>query len=357
MTTDVRRIPDEAHQLVEASRRLFEAGVMSHSGHANLSVRLDADRFMLTPGFVRGLRPEDLATVSLDGQVLEGELRSVSMEIIAMHSAVYRARPQVGAVIHTHSPSATAFAVAHRPLPCRTEPMLRFGQAEDVPVVPWGPRGSDVSVRGVVDALTHSPTTAAVLLANHGLLVFGPDPRTPRTSWWPSRRAPGRSSPRRRSAGPWTSPRARWRPYGPRSRGWRRDGGGRGPRPAGRGRTRPPPRHARRRPGRSGGPSGPGPGPRPAPHGGGGRRAAAHRPHGQRARRARTAARPLRAAAGPRPGRPGADPRPGSTARRSRRRRPHRRRRDRAPHRGVPAYALGIETIVELAHAEAAEPL
>ncbi|MFE2554137.1 class II aldolase/adducin family protein [Streptomyces sp. NPDC059355] len=176
-TADARReTRDEAHQLVEASRRLFEAGVMSHSGHANLSVRLDAERFMLTPGFVRGLRAEDLATVSLDGQVLEGELQSVSTEIIAMHSAVYRARPQVGSVIHTHSPSATAFAVAHRPLPCRTEPMLRFGQAEDVPVVPWGPRGSDVSVRGVVDALTHSPTTAAVLLANHGLLVFGPDP-------------------------------------------------------------------------------------------------------------------------------------------------------------------------------------
>ncbi|KQV14418.1 MULTISPECIES: class II aldolase/adducin family protein [unclassified Kitasatospora] len=165
----------QAHQLVEAADNLFTTGVMSHSGHANLSARLDGDRFLLTPGFVRGLRPEHLATVSLDGQLLEGELRSVSTEIIAMHSAVYRARPQVGAIIHTHSPAATAFAVAHRPLPCRTEPMLRFGQPEDVPVVPWGPRGSDVSVRGIADVLRLRPTTSAVLLANHGLLVFGPD--------------------------------------------------------------------------------------------------------------------------------------------------------------------------------------
>ncbi|MEU8464482.1 class II aldolase/adducin family protein [Streptomyces sp. NPDC029003] len=173
--TEEHRVNERAEEIVEAAGMLFAAGVMAHSGHANLSARLDGERFLLTPGFVRGLRPGDLATVGLDGRVLGGELRSVSAEIIAMHSTVYRARPDVGAIIHTHSPAATAFAVAHRPLPCRTEPMLRFGQAEDVPVVPWGPRGSDVSVRGIADVLERRPTTAAALLANHGLLVFGPD--------------------------------------------------------------------------------------------------------------------------------------------------------------------------------------
>jgi len=150
---------------------------MSHSGHANLSARLDTERFVLTTtGAVRGLRPDQLATVNLDGEVLEGELGPENAEIVAMHSVVYRARPAVGGIIHTHSPAATAFALAHRALPCRAEPLLRFGQAEPVPVVPWGPRGSDVSVRGIADALESSPTTAAVLLANHGLLAFGADP-------------------------------------------------------------------------------------------------------------------------------------------------------------------------------------
>lgn len=172
---DTYVVKARADELVEAAESLFAAGVMAHSGHANLSARLEGGRMLLTPGYVRGIRPEDLAAVSFDGQVLEGELQSVSAEIIAMHSVVYRARPDVGAIIHTHSPSATAFAVAHRPLPCRTEPMLRSGQAEDVPVVPWGPRGSDVSVRGIADVLDRRPTTAAVLLANHGLLAFGPD--------------------------------------------------------------------------------------------------------------------------------------------------------------------------------------
>jgi len=166
-----------ARDVVAAAEYLFTAGVMSHSGHANLSARLDTERFVLTTtGAVRGLRPDQLATVNLDGEVLEGELGPENAEIVAMHSVVYRARPAVGGIIHTHSPAATAFALAHRALPCRAEPLLRFGQAEPVPVVPWGPRGSDVSVRGIADALESSPTTAAVLLANHGLLAFGADP-------------------------------------------------------------------------------------------------------------------------------------------------------------------------------------
>ncbi|TQF01600.1 class II aldolase/adducin family protein [Kitasatospora acidiphila] len=166
---------ERAEQVVAAAGQLFAAGVMSHSGHANLSARLDGERFLMSPGSVRDLAADQLATIGLDGQVLAGEMSPSAAEVIAMHGVVYRARPQVGAVIHTHSPAATAFAVAHRPLPCRTEPLLRFGQAEEVPVVPWGPRGSDVSVRGIAAILAERSTTSAVLLANHGLLAFGPD--------------------------------------------------------------------------------------------------------------------------------------------------------------------------------------
>ncbi|MTE15387.1 class II aldolase/adducin family protein [Nocardia aurantiaca] len=175
--TESSTVAATADLLVRTAEHLFDSGVMSHSGHANLSARLDGERFLLTPGFVRGLRADQVAVVGVDGQVLGGRLQSASTEIVNMHGVVYRTRPEVGAVLHTHSPAATAFAVAHQPLPCRTEPMLRFGQAEEVPVVPWGPRGSDVSVRGISEILAQRPTTSAVLLANHGLLVFGPDPR------------------------------------------------------------------------------------------------------------------------------------------------------------------------------------
>lgn len=177
MTTTGNTNPEFRDAVVKAAQLLFTAGVMSHSGHANLSVRLDATRFMLTTtGMVRDLGPEQLATVTLDGDVVEGELGRENAEIVAMHAVVYAARPDVGGIIHTHSPAATAFALAHRPLPSRAEPLLRFGQAESTPVVPWGPRGSDVSVKGIAKVLQDRPTTNAVLLANHGLLAFGPDP-------------------------------------------------------------------------------------------------------------------------------------------------------------------------------------
>lgn len=166
-----------SEQIVEATQLLFTAGVMSHSGHGNLSARLSDTSFLLTTsGNVRHLDVSQLATIATDGAVVDGSLAAENAEIVAMHAVVYTARRDVGAIIHTHSPSATAFALAHRELPCRTEPLLRFGQVEPVPVVPWGPRGSDVSVRGIASVLDAAPTTNAALLANHGLLVFGTDP-------------------------------------------------------------------------------------------------------------------------------------------------------------------------------------
>lgn len=163
--------------VVEAAQALFVNGVMSHSGHANLSARVDDARMLLTvEGQVRALGPDRLALVGLDRAVLEGELDPTNAEIVAMHSEVYRARPEVGGIIHTHSPHLLAFAMANRPLPCRYEALLRFGQAAEVPVVPWAPRGSERAVGGILDALDELPATQAVLLGNHGVLVLGRGP-------------------------------------------------------------------------------------------------------------------------------------------------------------------------------------
>ena len=74
----------------------------------------------------------------------EGDLGGMSTEVVAMHTEVYRARTQAGAVIHTHSPHLLAFALPGRPLPARYEPLPRLGQAEEVPVAP-PPRSPPVS--------------------------------------------------------------------------------------------------------------------------------------------------------------------------------------------------------------------
>ena len=165
-------------QLVQASRMLFQSGVMSHSGHGNMSFRLPETEHMLltSGGTISDLTSEQLTVVTFDGEVIGGKLETVTREIVGMHACVYRARSDVNAVIHTHSPRATSFALAHQPLPCVYEAFLRFGMTEDIPVAAWAPRGSQEAVAYIVEQLRHHPTVSAVLLANHGLLAFSSDP-------------------------------------------------------------------------------------------------------------------------------------------------------------------------------------
>lgn len=103
-------------------------------------------------------------------------MENVLAEVVSMHAAVYQARPSVGSVIHTHAPNATAFAVAHEPIPAVYEPLLRFGVTGSVPVVDWAPRGSRESVQGIVRFVQEDPGVSAVLLANHGVLGFSSTP-------------------------------------------------------------------------------------------------------------------------------------------------------------------------------------
>jgi len=165
-------------QLVQAAHRLDQAGVMSHSGHGNMSMRLPEEGHMLltSVGQITQLTPEQLVVVTFDGEVVEGTLDPISREIVGMHACVYRARKDVNAVIHTHSPRTTSFALAHEPLPCAYEAFLRFGITEDIPVADWAPRGSQEAVTYIVEQLERHPTVPAVLLANHGLLAFSSDP-------------------------------------------------------------------------------------------------------------------------------------------------------------------------------------
>ena len=87
-----------------------------------------------------------------------------------MHTAMYQDSDDVGCVVHTHSPYATAFAVANRPIDCWIEALAMFGLADGVPVAGYGPRGSDQAVANIRAAVR--PGVPAVLLANHGVLVF-----------------------------------------------------------------------------------------------------------------------------------------------------------------------------------------
>jgi len=165
--------------VVQGADALVRAGVLSASQHGNWSIRIPGtDRFLLSGSALAGIRPEDLAVLGLDGEVVDGGLSASSAEIIKMHACVYLERPGVGSVVHTHSPYSTAFAVASRDLECFSEALARTGTTEPVPVAKYGPRGSDQAITNIVEALQRSPNQQAVLLENHGILCFGPDVTT-----------------------------------------------------------------------------------------------------------------------------------------------------------------------------------
>jgi ribulose-5-phosphate 4-epimerase/fuculose-1-phosphate aldolase len=97
---------------------LYKLGLSDYLGHP--SVRLDADRILIKPKHspkVRGMdtmRPEDMVVVDLDGKLVEGAHEPPSERFI--HTEIYRARPDVGSVVHTHQPMATLLGIVELPI-------------------------------------------------------------------------------------------------------------------------------------------------------------------------------------------------------------------------------------------------
>jgi ribulose-5-phosphate 4-epimerase/fuculose-1-phosphate aldolase/pimeloyl-ACP methyl ester carboxylesterase len=169
--------PNERQAILAAADLLVRSGVLSHSNHGNSSVRLaDGESMMITgASSLFGQTPESLAVLDLYGHLKEGMLQSTSAEIVNMHAIVYQKRPEVAAVIHTHSPQVSTYAMAAREMPVVYEGLLRQGVSTPIPVAAWGPRGSRESVTNIERALDENPDANAVLLANHGLLAWGKD--------------------------------------------------------------------------------------------------------------------------------------------------------------------------------------
>jgi L-fuculose-phosphate aldolase len=158
-------------ELVAVGRRLVERGLVTGS-FGNASVRLPgSDRVLVTPSGLpyEHMHTDDLVVLSLEGKVVEGSRKPTSEA--PMHLAVYRARADVGAVIHTHSVHATTLACAELPI----EPVhyLMAGIGHRVPVAPFAVFGTPEIGAAAVDVLRSE--YQAVLLAQHGVLTVGRD--------------------------------------------------------------------------------------------------------------------------------------------------------------------------------------
>jgi len=137
----------------------------------NVSARApQTDYVVIKPSGVHyeSLRPEHLVTVSLDGQRIEGDLKASSDT--ASHLYIYRHRPDVCGVVHTHSPYATAFAALGRPIPVYLTAIAdEFGGP--IPCGGFALIGGEEIGQVVVESIGDSP---AVLLKNHGVFTVGP---------------------------------------------------------------------------------------------------------------------------------------------------------------------------------------
>jgi L-fuculose-phosphate aldolase len=155
-------------EIVRVGRLLYDRGfVVAMDG--NISVRLDAERILVTPTCMcKGMMmSDDLVIVSHSGQKLHGR-RNVSSEL-GMHLLVYSLRPDVNSVVHAHPPTATGFAAAGIALDQAlvSEVVLTLGK---IPLAKYGTPGTTE----LADALRPLvPDHCAILMANHGVVAYG----------------------------------------------------------------------------------------------------------------------------------------------------------------------------------------
>ncbi len=142
----------------------------------NVSARVPgSDVMVIKPSGVSydDLVPEAMVVVTLDGDVVDGDFAPSSDT--ASHAYIYREMPQVGGVVHTHSPFATAWAARGEPIPCVITAMAdEFGG--EIPLAPYARIGGDEIGKAVVDSLS-GHRSPAVLLRGHGVFTIGPDAR------------------------------------------------------------------------------------------------------------------------------------------------------------------------------------
>ena len=166
---DEALIRELSERIVKAGRELYAQGLVKGTS-GNISARIPgADTFLIKPsGACMGrLEPKELVLVDLQGNKIRGEL-NVSMET-PMHSAIYRAREDVQAVVHTHPPTATAFGIAQiEILPLQIELWMRLPKG--VPIIPFKAPGSEALAEAVQKKIA---SYDAVILENHGIITVG----------------------------------------------------------------------------------------------------------------------------------------------------------------------------------------
>ena len=156
-------------EVCEANRALPNLGLVTmHSGNVSGLDRHSRTVFIKPSGFdYSAMTPQDMVAVSLDGEKLDGDLKA-SVDL-PHHLFLYKNLAGIGAVVHTHSNYATAFAACHRPIPVVLTALAdEFGG--EIPCAPYVDNEGDHIGQAI---LMHKTQAPAILMGNHGVFAWG----------------------------------------------------------------------------------------------------------------------------------------------------------------------------------------
>ncbi len=160
VSTDARR------DVVRVAAELEDRG-LNHNSTGNVSTRCGPNLLVTPSGIAaRALVPDDIVELDLDGVQVAGSRRPSSEW--RLHAALYAARSDVDAIVHTHSVEATAAACVGAPIPALHYVVARAG-GDTVPCAPYATYGSVELAANVVATLGTGVT--ACLMANHGMVA------------------------------------------------------------------------------------------------------------------------------------------------------------------------------------------
>ncbi|MDU1662859.1 class II aldolase/adducin family protein [uncultured Peptoniphilus sp.] len=156
--------------LVAYGKKLLDKNLVAGTS-GNLSLRGQADEIYITPSGMDYLEitEDDIVKINFMGEILEGDKKPSSEWM--MHVEIYKNYPKYNAIVHTHSPIATAFAVSRKKIPLILIEMKPFLGGE-IEVAPFKPSGSLELAKSLIPYLKKSNSC---LLANHGVVSCGKD--------------------------------------------------------------------------------------------------------------------------------------------------------------------------------------
>lgn len=162
----------EKKLIVETAHELVRKGFLMATG-GNLSLRVKGQNaFAVTPSNYDYMKmtPDDICVLDFDLNMLEGHLKP-SVES-AMHGAIYQARADVNAIVHTHQVYTSALTLIKSPIPALFDEQARF-LGRSVEIIPYAPSGTGMLKNTVAKHVKNHSN--AFMMQNHGALVFGHD--------------------------------------------------------------------------------------------------------------------------------------------------------------------------------------